>query len=55
MDDNMNNEKDKIQKNESIEINNETSLADYHNFNLQALAQKIKMQNYRPKPKMLYY
>ena len=30
------------------------SLADYHNFNLEALAQKIKMQTYRPKPKMLY-
>ena len=33
----------------------EVSLSDYYNFNLQNLAQKIKMQDYRPKPKMLYF
>jgi len=27
---------------------------DYCNFNLKMLAQKIKSQSYRPKPKMLY-
>ena len=32
----------------------EVSLSDYYNFNLQNLAQKIKMQDYKPKPKMLY-
>jgi len=28
--------------------------SDYCNFNLKILAQKIKSQSYRPKPKMLY-
>lgn len=32
----------------------EITLSDYYNFNLQNLAQKIKMQNYKPKPKMVY-
>lgn len=32
----------------------ETSLSDYYNFNLRELSQKIKIQSYRPKPKMLY-
>ncbi len=29
-------------------------LSDYHNFKLHALAQKIRIENYRPKPRMLY-
>ena len=32
----------------------ETCFSDYCNFNLQNLAQKIKTQAYRPKPRMLY-
>ena len=32
----------------------EAALSDYYNFNLKNLAQKIKMKDYRPKPKMLY-
>ena len=34
----------------------EAELAEFHNFKLFALAEKIKSQtSYRPKPKMLYY
>lgn len=29
-------------------------LSEYCDFNLSAMAQKIKLQTYRPKPKMLY-
>ena len=32
----------------------EISLSDYCNFKLQKLAQRIKLKDYRPKPKMLY-
>ena len=32
----------------------EMALSDYNNVNLQKLAEKIKMQNYKPNPKMLY-
>jgi hypothetical protein len=53
----MQNEKKEINKtgNESFHIElEEAKLSDYYNFNLQNLAQKIKMQTYRPKSKMFY-
>ena len=50
-------EKKKVKKPEYEELDlgiENTPLSDYYNFNIQALASKIKMQNYKPKPKMLY-
>ena len=30
-------------------------LLDYHGFNLKALAEKIRLQTVKPKPKMIFY
>ena len=51
----MENKKEKFKTKQQAEEKNDLPLVDYHSFNLSHLAQKIKMQNYRPKPKMLYY
>ena len=41
-------------KKEQLEDLQSVTLAEYYNFNLQKLAEIIKIQNYKPKPKMLY-
>ncbi|MBR5304695.1 MAG: hypothetical protein IKU37_07715 [Candidatus Gastranaerophilales bacterium] len=53
----MQNQKKEVKSKEYKEIQieqNEVTFSDYYSFNLQNLAQKIKMQTYRPKSKMLY-
>ncbi|MBQ9150121.1 hypothetical protein IJX73_04235 [bacterium] len=30
-------------------------LLDYHGFNLKSLAEKIRLQTIKPKPKMIFY
>lgn len=49
-------EKVKKEENSQLELNELYDILqnDYCNFNLKMLAQKIKTQAYRPKPKMLY-
>lgn len=52
-----NRNKNELTKNNLPECNEElldTPLYDYGNFKLKFLADKIKSQTYKPKPKMLY-
>ena len=53
----MQNQKKEIKSKEYKEIQieqNEVTFSDYYSFNLQNLAQKIKMQNYKRRANILY-
>ena len=50
-------EKKKENRNYDPELVSESDdlLLDYHGFNLKALAEKIRLQTVKPKPKMIFY
>lgn len=43
-------------KNYDVEMSDDvTMFLDYHSYNLKTLAEKIRLQTIKPKPKMLFY